>query len=463
MSHKTESSSTADNHETESFGHVDSDSMNHDTESLSHVDFDDKKRRKRAKGRAGNHKEQSVDDDSDTLSRYFAMLSKCPVMPPGAEIEAAQNIEKLEVGYWQALLSYSNVFETIVSVLKGNLNQLRLDAMPDEVRKLGKIANKIKKGDPAEPHRERWDELSCTLSEKLRKCDLDRNVVKEACEAVECLANMYSHERNIEEGDVIRLTPDFKEYLNRVGAANRAQKEAKNDFASANLRLVVSVARRCNRGYLPLIDLIQEGNIGLMKAVERFNPDLGFRFSTYASWWIRHSTTRAIGDRGRTVRIPVHLLESYNKISRFYAKFSSRNGRMPDSEEIYKETGVPADKIATIMSAGKGKMLELNRPIGDSDGATFGDSVEDSKTPGPLENLMTEQRRILIQECMNGAILTPMEIRILKWRFGLDNEDELTLKEIGDKYNLSRERIRQLQEQALSKLRSKISSRLDEI
>jgi RNA polymerase primary sigma factor len=386
--------------------------------------------------------------DRSMLGRYFREMANHRVLAPDEELEAARRIHQLEVGFWRALFSHVPAFETVTRVLESHLEEVPADvaALTASLRKSAKGYKKaLLKKEQAQ-----WDQLCEPLAVRMRELDADRIFVAESQKAVERLAGTHTSERDMVVGEFV-VTSAFKKYLADVRLAQRAQQEAKNRFVTANLRLVVSIARRYNHGRMPLIDLIQEGNFGLLKGVERFDHTRGYRFSTYASWWIRHAINRALADKARVVRVPVHMLDTYQRVARVARAIEAQTGREATPEEIEKETGVSADKLKQLQQSTPVAPFSLDRNVGDEDGRRFIDFIPAEDTPSPHEDLETKTWSEQLQQLMKT--LTPMEARIVRWRFGLDNEDELTLKEIGDKYNLSRERIRQLQEQALGKMR----------
>jgi len=390
---------------------------------------------------------REAEEPSNFLAMYFKDMARLAVLRPQEEFESARKLEALEIALWARVLSYAPVTEHALKVCERTLENSIA-----EFKTIRKHLVALKKRH-SKAEQDRFERCVVKTSEKLRALDTDKRILDIVLDDIQKVIHAQPGRVIDDVAHFNTKSRDFKKYLGDVGTAYSRAQSTKNEFVKANLRLVVSIARRFNYGRMPLADLIQEGNIGLIKAVERYDYRRGYRFSTYASWWIRHAISRALADKGRAVRLPVHMIDAYHRVAKSKRELSAKLGRQPTSEEIAEVTGIAAPKIEKMRTFLLDQSFSLDRTVSDEDGRKFIDFIQDPNAENRttadtmVDEAMTEEVRAQLDT------LKPIEADILRQRFGLDTDRELTLKEIGEKYNLSRERIRQLQEQALTKMR----------
>jgi RNA polymerase primary sigma factor len=243
---------------------------------------------------------------------------------------------------------------------------------------------------------------------------------------------------------------DLKDINKKMNEGERASRFAKREMIEANLRLVISIAKKYTNRGLQFLDLIQEGNIGLMKAVDKFEFRRGFKFSTYATWWIRQAITRSIADQARTIRIPVHMIETINKMNRLSRQHLQEFGFEPDAPTLAEKMEMPEDKVRKIMKIAK-EPISMETPIGDDDDSHLGDFIEDTNSVAPVDAAMQAGLRDVVKDILDG--LTPREAKVLRMRFGIEMSTDHTLEEVGKQFDVTRERIRQIEAKAIRKLK----------
>jgi RNA polymerase primary sigma factor len=392
--------------------------------------------------------EEEYEKTEDLVQAYFHSLGNISILKRNEEVELAKRLEEgkeIIKGIATALPLYKKIEASLDGKDEEDLNNAEEDktdvALEMSLKALDNLMVKIEIADRKIARYGTLKDLKKLIHEKKKK-----NIKPVQLNAV---AKEVQNEYKQVESEVGVKIDELKSKWDRITKARILVSEAKNELITRNLRLVVNVAKNYIGRGLSFLDLIQEGNIGLMKAIDKFDYKKGFKFSTYATWWIRQGTTRALIDHTKTIRIPVHMMEFYNKVSKASRELISQSGREPSKEEIAERLGVPIKKVEDIFRAVQDP-IALQTPIGD-DGTTIEDFISDKNSPTPYSD--TEKNNVTKNILKVLNTLTPKEAEIIRMRFGIGFDKDHTLEEVGRQFSITRERVRQIEAKALRKLK----------
>jgi RNA polymerase primary sigma factor len=387
--------------------------------------------------------------DPVEAAQRFASLTKLhgqllnAIAKTGIADPKTQKLRKKLAGEFMELKLAPRMFEALINHLRSHvfeIRQLEKEIMQIAVRDAGMPRKEFISSFPRNETDARWVARHAKSGKKWSVAI--GKLEGEICRRQEQLVAIEQRHR--------LSIPDIKDINREVSIGEAKARRAKKEMVEANLRLVISIAKKYTNRGLQFLDLIQEGNIGLMKAVDKFEYRRGYKFSTYATWWIRQAITRSIADQARTIRIPVHMIETINKLNRISRQMLQEMGREPTPEELAARMEMPEDKVRKVLKIAK-EPISMETPIGDDEDSHLGDFIEDTSVASPIDQATAESLRETTHAVL--AQLTPREAKVLRMRFGIDLNTDHTLEEVGKQFDVTRERIRQIEAKALRKLR----------
>ncbi|HTE40608.1 MAG TPA: RNA polymerase sigma factor RpoD [Steroidobacteraceae bacterium] len=378
----------------------------------------------------------------DSISKLHAAATKIALEKGSEDAKTVKARKKLSEEFMELKLS-PKMFDTLIVQLRDNVA---------EIRNMEKQVMLLCVRDAGMP---RKDFISTFPKNETNVTWLDKHIRakrKHSAPLAKLREQIEKQQSNLQTFEVrAQLSiAEIKEINREVAVGEAKARRAKKEMVEANLRLVISIAKKYTNRGLQFLDLIQEGNIGLMKAVDKFEYRRGYKFSTYATWWIRQAITRSIADQARTIRIPVHMIETINKLNRISRQMLQEMGREPTPEELAVRMEMPEDKVRKVLKIAK-EPISMETPIGDDEDSHLGDFIEDTTVESPIDSATMESLRETTHSVLAG--LTPREAKVLRMRFGIDMHTDHTLEEVGKQFDVTRERIRQIEAKALRKLR----------